>query len=97
MNQEAVFDFALPQWYRVHLTSRALGGSALRMRALRVGLVAVGLLVFLPQGFHRLPSRSRLPVRQHAQNRLHQGHPGLNLPPYSSKRLHHLHPAGTRI
>lgn len=55
MNQEAVFDFALPQWYRVHLTSRALGGSALRLRALSVGLVAVGLLVFSSSGFSQAP------------------------------------------
>ena len=55
MNQEAVFDFALPQWYRVHLTSRALGGSALRLRALSVGLVAVGLLVFSSPGFSQAP------------------------------------------
>ena len=55
MKQQAVFDPALPQSYRLHLTARAPGGPTLKLRALSVGLVAVGLLIFSSPGFSQTP------------------------------------------
>ncbi|WP_327079416.1 DUF3106 domain-containing protein [Polaromonas sp. CG_9.5] len=56
MNQQAVFDPGLPPSHRLHLTAKALGAPALKLRVLSAGLVAVGLLVFSSPGFSQAPN-----------------------------------------